>query len=223
MTPIGAVIFDLDGVLIDSEPVWEEVRRQFVAEHGGSWLADTQSRLMGMSTSEWAGYLAGELGVRMSADEVAEAVIAQMVARYEEALPLIPGSDEAVRALGLRWPLGLASSSPRRLVDAVLAQAGLTDLFAVTLSTEQVAHGKPSPEVYITVADRLGQDPARCIAVEDSNNGVRAAVSAGMRTIAVERPEYPLDPGVRATAILRLETIEQLTPEVIETLTPSVG
>jgi HAD superfamily hydrolase (TIGR01509 family) len=216
--PVGAVVFDLDGVIIDSEPVWEDVRRRLVAEQDGRWLPDTQSRLMGMSTPEWAGYLAGELGVRMTPMQVAEEVIARMVARYQEVLPLIPGSVDAVRSVGARWALGLASSSPRRLIDAVLDRAGLKDAFAVTISTEEVARGKPSPDVYLAVAAKLHCRPRDCVAVEDSSNGVRSAVAAGMSTIAVERPEYPIDPGVKATAALEIVSIDQLTPGLIEGL-----
>jgi len=217
---VSAVIFDLDGVIIDSEPVWEEVRRGFVAENGGRWLPDSQRRLMGMSTAEWAQYLAEELAVPMPAERVAANVVALMVARYDASLPLIPGAVEALRRVGARWPLGLASSSPRRLIDTVLERAGLAGTFAVTISTEEVARGKPSSDVYLAVAKKLEVAPRDCVAVEDSSNGIRAAVGAGIRTIALERPEYPVDPDARAGSVLTLTSIESLTVEVVAALRP---
>ena len=135
---IEAVVFDLDGVIVDSEPVWEQVRRQVVAEHGGRWAPDAQQRIMGMSTGEWARYLSRDLGVGLPPETVAATVIDGMRARYREGVPLMPGAAEAVRALAGRWPLGLASSSPPALIDAVLDGAGLRECFTVALSTEQV-------------------------------------------------------------------------------------
>ena len=147
-----AVVFDLDGVIVDSEPVWEEVRRAYVAAHGGTWQPDTQRRLMGMSTGEWAHYLSGELGVGRTAEQVAVEVVEEMTRRYRDHVPLIDGADQVVRRLAARWPLGLASSSPTRLIEAALAATGLTDAFGATLSTEQTERGKPAPDVYLSVA-----------------------------------------------------------------------
>jgi len=138
---IEAVVFDLDGVLIDSEPVWEQVRRQVVAEHGGLWADDAQQRIMGMSTGEWARYLSEDLGVRLAPEAVAALVIERMAARYTERLPLMPGAVEAVRRMAARWPLGLASSSPPSLIAVVLDAAGLRECFATALSTEEVSRG----------------------------------------------------------------------------------
>ena len=148
-------MFDLDGVLIDSEPVWEEVRRGLVAAHGGHWAPDAQQRLMGMSTQEWARYLSQDLGAGLPPEEVAAQVIHQMAERYARELPLMPGAVDAVRRMAARWPLGLASSSPPVLIETVLAAASIASLFAATVSTEEVAHGKPAPDVYLTVAERL--------------------------------------------------------------------
>ena len=149
---IEAVVFDLDGVLVDSEPVWEEVRRRVVAEYGGHWDADTQDRLMGMSTGEWSRYLSAGLGVQLPPADVASVVIEAMAARYREHLPLLPGAVDAVTRLAARWPLGLASSSPRSLIDTVLDAASLRSAFTVALSTEEVARGKPAPDIYLAVA-----------------------------------------------------------------------
>lgn len=188
---MDAVIFDLDGVLVDSEPVWEEVRRAFVAGHGGTWQPDTQSRLMGMSTAEWAAYLSGELGVTLSPEDTARGVVDGMIAHYDSHVPLLPGALDAVRRLAGRWPLGLASSSPRALIDIVLDRTGLAESFRATVSTEEVERGKPAPDGYLLAAERLGVEPSVCVAVEDSSNGLRSASAAGMRVIAVPRPAYP--------------------------------
>ena len=157
---IEAVVFDMDGVLVDSEPVWEQVRRRVVAEHGGHWDPGTQDRLMGMSTGEWSRYLSADLGVRMPAPEVADMVIDAMASQYREHLPLLPRAVDAVHRMAERWPLGLASSSPRSLIEAVLAAASLRSAFAAVMSTEEVPHGKPAPDIYLAVAAALGKRPA---------------------------------------------------------------
>lgn len=213
-----AVIFDLDGVIVDSEPVWEEVRRRYVATHGGTWQPDSQRRLMGMSTGEWSHYLSAELGVSRTPEEVAADVIDEMSRRYAARTPLIPGAVQAVRELAGGWRLGLASSSPTRLIEAALAAAGLTDVFEVTLSTEQTPRGKPAPDVYLAVAKRLGVDPARCVAVEDSSNGVRSAAAAGMRVVAIPHAGYPLDPDAQALAAVTLSSVTDLSRETIARL-----
>ena len=208
---IEAVVFDLDGVLIDSEPVWEQVRRQFVAEHGGRWAPDSQRRIMGMSTGEWARYLSEDLGVGLPPQTVATLVVERMAARYTDHLPLMPGAVEAVRRLAADWPLGLASSSPPALIRTVLTTAGIAPLFKATVSTEDVAQGKPAPDVYLTVAARLGVDPDRAAAVEDSSNGLRSAAAAGTHVVAVPRPEYPPAADALARAELVLDDLDQLT------------
>ncbi|MEV1328238.1 HAD family phosphatase [Micromonospora costi] len=215
---VDAVIFDLDGVIVDSEPVWEEVRRAYVATHGGTWQPDSQRRLMGMSTGEWARYLSDELGVTRTAEQVATEVVDEMTRRYAARVPLIDDADQVVRRVAARWPLGLASSSPTRLIAATLAATGLTDTFRATLSTEETARGKPAPDVYLAVAERLGVDPARCAAVEDSSNGVRSAAAAGMRVVAIPHGSYPLDEDAAQLAAVTLGSVHELTPEVVESL-----
>jgi HAD superfamily hydrolase (TIGR01509 family) len=215
---IEAVVFDLDGVLVDSEPVWEEVRRQVVAENGGHWAADAQRRLMGMSTGEWARYLSEDLGVGLPPQTVAAMVIERMAARYNDQLPLMPGAVEAVRGLAARWPLGLASSSPPSLIETVLDAASLRSSFMTTLSTEQVAHGKPAPDIYLAVAGQLGHRPERCAAVEDSSNGLRSAAAAGLHVIAIPHPRYPPDADALELASVVLASLTQLTPATITAL-----
>ncbi|MEU4544632.1 HAD family hydrolase [Nonomuraea dietziae] len=211
------VVFDLDGVLVDSEPVWEEVRRAFVAEHGGTWRQETQSRLMGMSTGEWSAYLA-ELGVRLPPEEIARGVVGQMAERYRHGVPLLPGAKEAVERLAAGRPLGLASSSPRALIDVVLEATGLGAFFGATVSTEEVAYGKPAPDGYLEAASRLGVDPSDCVAVEDSSNGLRSAHAAGMRVVAVPHPLYPPAPDALALAAGTAKTLDELTPDLVDSL-----
>lgn len=212
MSSVEAVVFDLDGVLVDSEPVWEDVRRAFVAEHGGTWAPDAQRRLMGMSTPEWARYLSEDLGVGLPADDVATRVIELMAHRYAEHVPLLEGAVDAVHRMAAIGPLGLASSSPPLLIETVLAAAGLTPSFTATLSTERVPHGKPAPDVYLRVAELLGVPARQCAAVEDSSNGLRAAAAAGMYVIAVPRPDYPPDADALAGAATVLRSLTELTP-----------
>jgi HAD superfamily hydrolase (TIGR01509 family) len=215
---IKAVVFDLDGVIIDSEEVWEEVRRGYVAEYGRQFLPDTQDRMMGMSTGEWSRHLAEEVGVPRTPEQVASDVLDRMAGRYREDLPLIPGSVRAVRRLGERFTLGLASSSARVLIDQVLETAGLTDAFAVTLSTEEVPRGKPAPDVYLAAAEKLGLPPAECAAVEDSSNGLRSAGAAGLAVVAVPHGVYPPAPDALALASLTVTGIDSLTAEAVAAL-----
>jgi len=210
-----AVIFDLDGVIVDSEPVWERIRRQVVAENGGTWRADSQRRLMGMSTAEWSKYLSEDLGVGMAPDAVATLVIARMSAGYRDQVQLMPGAAEAVRRMAVRWPLGLASSSPPDLIDAALEGAGLTGMFATILSTEQVDRGKPAPDVYLAAAHSLGFAPEGCAAVEDSANGLRSAAAARTHVIAVPHPRYPPDASALAAAELVLTGLGELTVDAV--------
>jgi HAD superfamily hydrolase (TIGR01509 family) len=218
MGAIQAVVFDLDGVLIDSEPVWERVRKEVVAELGGHWMPDTQRRLMGMSTREWARYLTEELGVRGSPDEVASIVIDRVIDTYRRHLPLLPGAVEAVRRTAARFPLGVASSSPPQIIASVLGQAGLTGAFRATASSDEVAHGKPAPDVYLLAAERLGVDPAASIAIEDSSNGIRSAAAAGFTVVAVPRPQYPPEPDALSKAALVLASLEELDLRALQQL-----
>ncbi|HEX7164989.1 MAG TPA: HAD family phosphatase [Trebonia sp.] len=215
---IKAVVFDMDGVLIDSEPVWERVRRKFVADHGGRWPDDAQDRMMGMSTAEWPAYLSADFGLRLSAPRTAELVIAAMAAEYQAHLPLLPGAVEAVRELSARYPLAVASSAPRSLIEAVLDTSGLRPAFAAAVSSEEVARGKPAPDVYLEATARLGVPASACAAVEDSSNGLRSAAAAGLAVIAVPRPEYPPAAEALDHARLVLDSLAQLTPDTIAAL-----
>ncbi len=179
------VVFDLDGVLLDSEQVWDEVREQLVRERGARWHEGAQREMMGMSSVEWSRYMHNELGVPDPPEAISAEVLRRMEERYRTGLPLIDGAREAVERLGARWPLGLASSSNRELIDLVLQLGGLEQFFRVTVSSEEVARGKPAPDVYLEAARRLEVPPERCVAIEDSENGIRAAKAAGMRVVAI--------------------------------------
>jgi HAD superfamily hydrolase (TIGR01509 family) len=215
---IQAVVFDLDGVLIDSEPVWEEVRRGLVAERGGHWAPDAQRRLMGMSTPEWARYLSQDLRVGLPPDQVAREVIDRMTARYTEHVPLMAGAVDAVHRMASRWPLAVASSAPATLIETVLDAAGLRSCFSVVKSTEQVARGKPAPDIYLAVTAELGCPPPECAAVEDSSNGLRSAAAAGLRVIAIPQPDYPPDPDALARAGVVLPSLAGLTEDAVQAL-----
>ena len=215
---IAAVVFDMDGVLIDSEHVWDGVREALAHERGGRWHPGAQRDMMGMSSPEWSAYMHDELGVPLDPQAINDEVVERIEARYRQGLPLLPGAVEAVRGLAGRWPLGLASSSNREIIDLVLREAGLVAEFAVTLSSEEVDRGKPAPDVYLEAARRLGARPARCVAVEDSGNGMRSAAAAEMTVIALPNPHYPPDPEALALAATTLDSLHRLTPALIERL-----
>ncbi len=171
--------------------------------------------MMGMNTAEWTGYMHDVVGIDMTPDAIRREVERRLLARYRDDLPLIPGAVGAVRALAARWPLGLASSSTRGLIDGVLEAAGLAGAFAVTVSSEEVARGKPAPDVYLRALDLLGVAPSEAAAVEDSGAGLRAAAAAGMTVVAVPNPHYPPPDEALALADIVLGTIAELTPEAI--------
>ena len=190
---VSAVIFDMDGVIADTEHVWDEVREVLVADWGGTYSPDAQRAMMGMSSVEWSRYMHDELGLQQSAEEINAEVVRRMLERYRTALPLVDGAVAVVRELSASLPLAVASSSNRPLIDAVLEAAGITAYFSATVSSEEVARGKPRPDVYLEAARRLGLEPGGCAAVEDSANGIRAAAAAGMWVIAYPNRHYPPD------------------------------
>jgi HAD superfamily hydrolase (TIGR01509 family) len=196
-----AVVFDMDGVLVDTEHLWDEVREELTEEWGGRYTREAQEAMMGMSSLEWSRYLHEKVGLREPPEVINDEVVRRMLARYATDLPVVPGAVDAVRRLaaeGLR--LALASSSNRELIDAVLLRLRLSALFEATVSSEEVARGKPAPDVYLEAARRLGLDPTRCVAIEDSASGIRAAHAAGMRVIAYPNRHYPPSSGVLALA-----------------------
>ena len=212
---VAAVVFDLDGVLLDSEQVWDEVRRALAADAGRSWPAEATRAMQGMSTPEWSGYLTGVVGVPGPPEQVAAAVIDRVAGTYRAGLPLLPGAVDVVRRLAGTWPLGLASSSPRRLIDAVLDAAGLAECFRSSVSTEEVSAGKPSPAVYLEATRRLGVEPRRAVAIEDSSNGLRAAAAAALAVIAVPNPHFPPAADALALAAVTVSSLDELTVDLV--------
>jgi HAD superfamily hydrolase (TIGR01509 family) len=213
---IEAVVFDLDGVLIQSEEVWDSVRERYVRERGGRYDAEVQRAMMGMSAPEWSRYLHDDAGVPDDPDAINGAVVERMLEAYRRDLPLLPGAVEAVRRTAAAFPLALASSSNRQVFEAVLDLAGIADCFRATVSSEEVARGKPAPDVYLEAARRLGTAPESCAAVEDSHAGIRSAKSAGMWVVAIPNASYPPDDETLALADVRLATLDELTPARIE-------
>jgi HAD superfamily hydrolase (TIGR01509 family) len=214
----AAVVFDLDGVIIDSEQVWNEAREQLVRERGGTWHERATADMMGMSSKEWSQYMHDRLGVPLEPAAINDEVVRRVMSIYEQGLPLLPRAVETVRKLAARWPLGLASSSNRPIIDVVLQRSGLAPCFAVVVSSEEVERGKPAPDVYLAVARGLGVDPKDCVAIEDSTNGIKSAVGAGMRTIAVPNPHFPPADDVLATAAVVVPSLAEVTPELMASL-----
>jgi HAD superfamily hydrolase (TIGR01509 family) len=213
---IEAVVFDLDGLLLDSEHLWDEVREELARERGGRWHDGAQRDMMGMSSPEWSRYMHDVIGLAEPPEEINRLVAERMLERYAQQLPLLDGAVEAVQRLAARWPLGLASSSNRPLIDRVLELSGLDRFFRVTVSSEEVARGKPVPDVYLEAARRLGIDSARAAAVEDSHNGIRAARAAGMAVVAIPNRRFPPGEDALAEADVVLDSLHELTPESVE-------
>jgi len=213
---IEAVVFDLDGLLLDSEQVWDEVREALTRERGGRWHDRAQADMMGMSSKEWSRYMHDELGLSEPPEELNRLVVERMQERYRERLPLVDGAVEVVRRIGARWPLGLASSSNRPLIDLALEEMGVADLFRATVSSEEVERGKPAPDVYLEAARRLGVRPQDVAAVEDSAAGIASAKAGGMRVVAIPNPHFPPPKNVLAEADVVLDSLARLSPDAVE-------
>jgi HAD superfamily hydrolase (TIGR01509 family) len=213
---IDAVVLDLDGLLLDTEQVWDEVREALTRERGGRWHEGAQADMMGMSSTEWSRYMHDELGLAEPPEELNRLVVERMQERYADRLPLIDGAVDAVRRLAERWPLGLASSSNRPLIDLALREMGVADLFSATVSSEEVERGKPAPDVYLEAARRLGVRPQDVAAVEDSGNGIKAARAAGMTVIAIPNAHFPPHPDALTEADLVLDSLAELSPDAVE-------
>jgi HAD superfamily hydrolase (TIGR01509 family) len=213
---IDAVVFDLDGLLLDTEQVWDEVREALTHERGGRWHDRAQADMMGMSSTEWSHYMHETLGLAEPPEELNRLVVERMQGRYRERLPLVNGAVEAVKRIGARWPLGLASSSNRPLIDLALELMGVTELFQATVSSEEVERGKPAPDVYLQAARRLGVEPTHAVAVEDSGAGIRSAHAAGMGVVAIPNPHFPPPEDALRLAGVVLPSLADLTPAAVE-------
>jgi HAD superfamily hydrolase (TIGR01509 family) len=201
-----AIIFDLDGVLVDSEQAWDQARKDVVDANGGAWKDSATRDMLGMSSKEWPVYVVEELGAQLTPEQVNEAVVEAMLAGYREHLPLLPGAREAIERLSERYTLGLASSSNRPVIDVVLETMGVTERFAATVSSEEVERGKPAPDVYLEAMRRLGISEG--VAIEDSENGIRSAHAAGLRVIAIPNPHFPPADDALALADEILENLD---------------
>jgi len=215
---IEAVVFDLDGLLLDTEELWDEARRRLAVERGARWPADAQRAMMGMSSPEWSRYMHDVVGLAEPPNEISAEVVSRLEALYRERLPLVDGALEAVGRIGSRWPLAIASSSNRPLIDLFLELSGTKDLFRATVSSEEVPRGKPAPDVYLEAAGRLGVPPTSCAAIEDSENGIRSAAAAGMRVVAIPNRAFPPGPDALSLADAVLESPDELTVATIESL-----
>jgi HAD superfamily hydrolase (TIGR01509 family) len=171
--------------------------------------------MQGMSSREWSAFMHDDLGVGLEPADIDELVVADLLARYAGGLPLLPGAVDAVHRLAAHWPLALASSANRVVIDTVVATAGLGAAFAVTVSSEEVARGKPAPDVYLAAAARLGVPPEACGAVEDAANGIRSALAAAMTVIALPNPRFPPPPDLLARCTLVVHALDELTEAAI--------
>ena len=218
----AAVVFDMDGVLIETEPIWDKVRRRLAAEDGLSWPEASTPIMMGLSTQEWAEHLTDVVGFGGTWQEVAQRVIDGMAEEYATGgLPVLPGAVEAVHRMAGLVPTAIASSSPRRLIDLVVARLELGDSLAVTVSTEEVPRGKPYPDGYLRACELMGLDPARSVAVEDSTNGVLSAHAAGMAVVCVPPGFHPPAEKPLELCSAVLDTLDGLTEDLVRSLTPA--
>jgi HAD superfamily hydrolase (TIGR01509 family) len=212
---IEAVIFDLDGLLLDSESAWDGGRRELVAATGGRWKDSATRDMLGMSSPEWSRYVRDELGVDMTPEEISDAVVEQLLAGYRQRLPWLPGAQDAVKRMAAQWPLGLASSSNKEVIELFMETSGLGGCFKAWVSSEQVGRGKPAPDVFVEAARRVGIEPGHAAAVEDSHNGILAAHAAGMIVIAVPNREFRPDPEALDQADVVLGSLDELTIDAV--------
>jgi len=212
---IEAVIFDLDGVIVDSEHVWDTAREALARECGGRWHEHAQKDMMGMSSLEWSRYMHEVVGLSEPPEEISAEVVRRLETTYREELPLIKGAPEAVARLAERWPLAIASSSNRPLIDLILELSRLERFFQATVSSEEVERGKPAPDVYLEAAHRLGVEATKSAAVEDTHNGILSASASGMRVIAIPNRRYPPGEEALVAAAVVLRSITELTPAVV--------
>lgn len=215
-----AIIFDLDGTLADTETVWDGIRQGLAEEAGVEWPTGATRAMMGMSTREWSTYLAEEVGLPFAPDEVAKLTIDKMAQHYREGVTLLPGAVESVRRMAAHYLVGIASSSPRVLIDAFVDVLGISDLIQVSVSTEEVERGKPAPDGFIKACALLGVEPGAAIAIEDSTNGIVSALAAGMTVIAVPPHFHPPSRELLARTTV-LESLDELTTDLVEELVAS--
>jgi len=181
-----AVVFDMDGLLLDTELLWHRAETELFARHGAEFSWDDKMAVIGSSFSFTADYFVDRLGLpRDEGPALVDEMVSLMEAQLREQVDGRPGAVELVERLRGRTQLGLASNSPRHLVDSALATARITDAFAAIVTSDDVAESKPAPDIYLLACERLGVDPADALALEDSASGIAAAKAAGLTCIAV--------------------------------------
>ena len=206
----------MDGVIIESEHLWDQAREELVRETGGRWGAEQQTAMMGMASHEWSVYVRDELLVPLPPEEISDRVVARLSELYREELPLIEGAADVVHAAAARWPVAIASSSNRELIDLIAELAGIDQALSTTVSSEEAGSGKPAPDVFLRTADQLGAAPASCVVIEDSATGILAALAAGMNVIAAPNRDFPPPPAILARATIAVSHVNRITPALIE-------
>lgn len=213
--PIEAIIFDMDGVLVDSEVYWDKSRIEFARDRGKVWTDDYQRLAMGRSTVGWAQVMQDKLELDNSIDEIIAEMKARVIAHYEERMPARPGALESVAEMKRHFRVGLASGSPTDIIKAVLRITSLDQLFEVMIYGDEVARGKPAPDIYLEALKQLGVAPAASLGIEDSANGLRSLKTAGMLAVAAPSPDYPLTAEILALADAHITTLEDFTPDLV--------
>jgi HAD superfamily hydrolase (TIGR01509 family) len=214
-SPVQAVVFDLDGIILDSEQTWNEARTQLARQYGRTWTHRDQVDMMGSSPRTWPAQMAQKLSLPLAPEDIRQSVVGTLLESYKRSLPIVPRAPEVARALATNWPLGLASSSDRAVIDYVLELADLSNLFTVTVSSEEVDNGKPSPDIYLETCRRMGVDPKNCVAIEDSWSGLVSAASAGLAVIAIPNKTYQPSREFVQLADVTLQDISDLTPAIV--------
>ena len=213
---VNAVIFDLDGTLIESEQIWRDVRHAFVVEHGGRWVDGAQERMIGMRTSEWAQYMHDDLHVSLPPAAIGEQVVNAVASVLAKHVPVLPGADGALARLNAAFPLGLATAAARPVAEMALAKTGWSKHFQIVVSADDVSRGKPAPDVYLRALELMGADAQHTAAIEDSTNGIRSAYAAGLAVIAVPNRAFPPDPQALSLATRVLGSIRELDTPTVE-------
>ncbi|BDI08083.1 HAD family hydrolase [Sphaerotilus microaerophilus] len=220
MSLIQAVVFDMDGILIDSEVLWRQVREEFAADNGMVWNALDQESTMGCNTRMWSRIMVERLQLqeRLGMDDaaIAKEIKARLLAKYEAHLPEREGAVASVLRVAQKYKVALASGSPNELATHVMKVTGLDQVFLATMYGDDVTHGKPAPDIYLEVLKKIGVAPEQAVGIEDSGNGIRSLRAARMGIVAAPGPEFPLSEEVLALADVRIEHMAEVNPELIE-------
>jgi len=213
--PIKAVIFDMDGVLVDSEVYWLKSREEFARDLGKVWTDADQRMAMGRSTIEWAHVMKERLALGWSLERIMDDVMARVMAHFEERLPTRPGAIEAVHLAASQYRVALASGSPTKIIQHVMQLTGLDQIFEFMVYGDDIPNGKPAPDIYIEAMRLLGVSPAESVGIEDSGNGLRSLKAAGMHIIAAPSPAFPLSDELLQLADVKIDSLEAFSLELL--------